>query len=146
MKNRDIKLSDFLEQIKNIKFNNSEEKEIKEIIAKVRGIKNLTHETKQRDDNYNYFKNLMLPSDYRKINSDYRKQLLYKIERETYKYSLDLKKYSLSEEEIITKIDKYKEDLCKQYGIKGKNKMKTKLIENEDLKLEDLNNIEFEEE
>lgn len=43
----------------------------------------------------------MLLSDYRKINSDYKKQLFYKREREKYKYSLGLKRFGLSKEEII---------------------------------------------
>lgn len=122
MKNRDIELAIFLKKMDNICFNSEEKKELKKIIAKVRGIKMLLYETKQRDDNYNYFKNPMLPSDYRKINSDYKKQLLYKVERETYKYSLGLKSSGLSKEEIIERTEEYKQDLYKQYGIKVNKK------------------------
>lgn len=145
MKTRDIKLSDFLEYIRNIKFDNSEEKEMKEIITKVKKIKMLLRETQQRDDNYNYFKNPMLPCDYRKINSDYKKQLSYKVERESYKYSMNLRNYNLTEKEIIEKTEEYKQDLYKQYGLKGKNKIKVKTTQDEELKIDDLENMNFEE-
>ena len=113
MKNRDIELSSFLKEMDRIYFNCEEEKELKNIIAKVKGIKMLLRETKQRDDNYNYFKNPMLPSDYRKINSDYKKQLLYKVERETYRYLANLRNYNLTEKEIIERTEEYKQDLYK---------------------------------
>ena len=122
MKNRDIELAIFLKEMDNIYFNSEEKKELKKIIAKVRGIKMLLRETQQRDDNYNYFKSPMLPSDYRKINSDYKKQLLYKIERETYKYSMNLRNYNLTEKEILEQTEEYKQGLYKQYGLKGKLK------------------------
>lgn len=106
----------------------------------------LLRETQQRDDNYNYFKSPMLPSDYRKINSDYKKQLLYKVERETYKYSMNLRNHNLTEKEIVEKTEEYKQDLYKQYGLKGKNKIKIKSTQDEELKLDDLENMNFEEE
>lgn len=146
MKNRDIELAIFLKEMDNIYFNSEEKKELKKIIAKVREIKMLLRETQQRDDNYNYFKSPMLPSDYRKINSDYKKQLLYKVERETYKYSMNLRNYNLTEKEIIEKTEEYKQDLYKQYGIKGKNKIKVKSTQDEELKIDDLENMNFEEE
>ena len=90
--------------------------------AKVREIKMLLRETQQRDDNYNYFKSPMLPSDYRKINSDHKKQLLYKVERETYKYSMNLRNYNLTEKEIVEQTEEYKQGLYKQYGLKVKLK------------------------
>ncbi len=146
MKNRDIELAIFLKEMDNIYFNSEEKKELKKIIAKVRGIKMLLRETQQRDDNYNYFKSPMLPSDYRKINSDYKKQLLYKVERETYKYSMNLRNHNLTEKEIVEKTEEYKQDLYKQYGLKGKNKIKIKSTQDEELKLDDLENMNFEEE
>lgn len=146
MKNRDIELAIFLKEMDNIYFNSEEKKELKKIIAKVRGIKMLLRETQQRDDNYNYFKSPMLPSDYRKINSDYKKQLLYKVERETYKYFMNLRNHNLTEKEIIEKTEEYKQDLYKQYGLKGKNKIKVKSTQDEELKLDDLENMNFEEE
>lgn len=146
MKNRDIELSSFLKEMDRIYFNCEEEKELKNIIAKVKGIKMLLRETKQRDDNYNYFKNPMLPSDYRKINSDYKKQLLYKVERETYRYLVNLRNHNLTEKEIIERTEEYKQDLYKQYGLKRKNKIKVKTTQDEELKLDDLENMNFEEE
>ena len=146
MKNRDIELAIFLKEMDNIYFNSEEKKELKKIIAKVRGIKMLLRETQQRDDNYNYFKSPMLPSDYRKINSDYKKQLLYKVERETYKYSMNLRNHNLTEKEIVEKTEEYKQDLYKQYGLKGKNKIKIKSTQDEELKLDDLENMNYEEE
>ena len=146
MKNRDIESAIFLKEMDNIYFNSEEKKELKKIIAKVRGIKMLLRETQQRDDNYNYFKSPMLPSDYRKINSDYKKQLLYKVERETYKYSMNLRNHNLTEKEIVEKTEEYKQDLYKQYGLKGKNKIKIKSTQDEELKLDDLENMNFEEE
>lgn len=122
MKNRDIELAIFLKEMDNIYFNSEEEKELKKIIAKVREIKMLLRETQQRDDNYNYFKSPMLPSDYRKINSDHKKQLLYKVERETYKYSMNLRNYNLTEKEIVEQTEEYKQGLYKQYGLKVKLK------------------------
>ena len=122
MKNRDIELAIFLKEMDNIYFKSEEKQELNKIIAKVREIKMLLRETQQRDDNYNYFKSPMLPSDYRKINSDYKKQLLYKIERETYKYSMNLRNYNLTEKEILEQTEEYKQGLYKQYGLKGKLK------------------------
>lgn len=122
MKNRDIELTIFLKEMDNIYFNSEEKKELKKIIAKVREIKMLLRETQQRDDNYNYFKSPMLPSDYRKINSDHKKQLLYKVERETYKYSMNLRNYNLTEKEIVEQTEEYKQSLYKQYGLKVKLK------------------------
>lgn len=122
MKNRDIELTIFLKEMDNIYFNSEEKKELKKIIAKVREIKMLLRETQQRDDNYNYFKSPMLPSDYRKINSDHKKQLLYKVERETYKYSMNLRNYNLTEKEIVEQTEEYKQGLYKQYGLKVKLK------------------------
>lgn len=122
MKNRDIELAIFLKEMDNIYFNSEEKKELKKIIAKVREIKMLLRETQQRDDNYNYFKSPMLPSDYRKINSDHKKQLLYKVERETYKYSMNLRNYNLTEKEIVEQTEEYKQGLYKQYGLKVKLK------------------------
>ena len=122
MKNRDIELAIFLKEMENIYFNSEEKKELKKIIAKVREIKMLLRETQQRDDNYNYFKSPMLPSDYRKINSDHKKQLLYKVERETYKYSMNLRNYNLTEKEIVEQTEEYKQGLYKQYGLKVKLK------------------------
>lgn len=146
MKNRDIELAIFLKEMDNIYFKSEEKQELNKIIAKVREIKMLLRETQQRDDNYNYFKSPMLPSDYRKINSDYKKQLLYKIERETYKYSMNLRNYNLTEKEIIEQTEEYKQELYKQYGLKGKNKIKVETTKDEDLKLDDLENMNFEEE
>ena len=122
MKNRDIELAIFLKEMDNIYFKSEEKQELNKIIAKVREIKMLLRETQQRDDNYNYFKSPMLPSDYRKINSDHKKQLLYKVERETYKYSINLRNYNLTEKEILEQTEEYKQGLYKQYGLKGKLK------------------------
>ena len=88
----------------------------------------------------------MLLSDYRKINSDYKKQLLYKVERETYRYLANLRNYNLTEKEIIERTEEYKQDLYKQYGLKRKNKIKVKTTQDEELKLDDLENMNFEEE
>lgn len=118
MKSRDISLKDFIKNMKEIRISEEEEKEVNLLIRKTIEIERLRNETNQKKDNYNYFKIVMLPSDYKKIDNDLLEQRKYKVARETHKYLLELKEKGISEEQIKLKVEEYRQQLCKHYGIR----------------------------
>lgn len=124
MIDRDLEIKEFLQKAKSVKLKQEEIKEINSILEKVVEIKRLRDETKQKKVNYNYFKEIMLPSDYTKINRDLREQKKFKVARESRKLEKELISKGLSQEEIQEETEKYKEKLRKQYGLRTKGKIK----------------------
>ena len=143
MQNRNMSKNEFIEYIKGIRFSEGEEKEINSFLRKIAEIERLRNETNQEKSNYNYLKKIMLPSDYRKINKDLLKQREYKVARETHRYSQELKEKGLSDEQIKSKVEDYKQNLCRIYGV-GRTR-NSKVIQEEELTLDDIDNIEMEE-
>ncbi|MBQ3414088.1 MAG: hypothetical protein IJH39_01800 [Clostridia bacterium] len=146
MHNRDADIDEFLKYIKQFKYSEKEQKELKSILKKVVEINNLRNETKQKKVDYKYFKLFMLPSDYTKINSDLKQQKEFKVDREAEKYRKELKNKQLKEEEIEEKVQELIKDLRKQYGLSTKGKNDKKVSEENALNFEDVENDNFEEE
>lgn len=144
MQNRNMSIEEFIDYAKQIKLSEQEKKEINSVLKKVVEIKNLRNETNQKKSNYNYFKRIMLPSDYTKINSDLKQQREYKVERERYKYEMKLKAQGITQEEIKAELEKYREKLYKQYGLSAKGRRKNIVTDEEAASLEDLENDNFE--
>lgn len=144
MKDRNLEIKEFLQKAKSVKLKQEERKEINSILKKVVEIKQLREETKQKKINYNYLKEIMLPSDYTKINRDLREQREFKVARESRKFELELIAKGRSQEEIQEETEKYRTKLCKQYGLRTKGKIK-EMSDEEDLTLENIEEIEMEE-
>lgn len=125
MIDRDLEIKEFLQKAKSIKLRQEERKEINSILKKIVEIRELRDETKQKKSNYNYFKKIMLPSDYTKINRDLREQREFKVAREVRKLEKELIRQNKTQEEIDEEISKLREKLCKQYGLRTKGKSKS---------------------
>ena len=136
MKSRDMEKNEIFKCFSQYKLNKDEEKELRVWIKKVREIQALKRETVQKEDNYQYFKHLMLPLDYRKINADLQQQRGYKVDRECYKHKKELIARNLPQEEIEKQMEDYRNELNKKYGIRLK---RVKNSVDEDLTFDHLN-------
>ena len=144
MIDRDLEIKEFLQKANSVKLRQEERKEINSILKKIVEIRELRDETKQKKSNYNYFKKIMLPSDYKKIDRDLREQREFKVAREVRKVEKELIRQNKTQEEIDEEINKLREKLCKQYGLRTKGKIK-EMSDEEDLTLENIEEIEMEE-
>ena len=144
MIDRDLEIKEFLQKANSVKLRQEERKEINSILKKIVEIRELRDETKQKKSNYNYFKKIMLPSDYKKIDRDLREQREFKVAREVRKVEKELIRQNKTQEEIDEEINKLREKLCKQYGLRTKGKIK-EMSDEEELTLENIEEIEMEE-
>lgn len=135
MQSRDMEREDFLKKINELKFSEQEEKEIRQILIQIGQIDFLRRETKQKRDDYNYFKSIMLPSDYRRIKADLKEQVDFKVARETYKLEMQLKEKGETQENIDKEIQDRKKEIYKHYKVRFKG-IKQSL--EEDATLDDL--------
>ncbi len=143
MQSRDMEKGEIFECINQFSLSKEENKELRAFIKKVTEIKSLRRETNQKENDYQYFKRLMLPSDYKKINSDLKQQREYKVDRECYKHETKLRTQGITQEEIEIELKKYRENLCKQYGLSAKGKRKNIVTDEEALSLKDIENNNF---
>lgn len=135
MQSRDIEKEDFFKKINELKFSEKEEKELKQILKQIQQINFLRNETSQKKNDYNYFKNIMLPSDYRRIYADLKEQVDFKVARETYKLEKQLKERGETQENIDKEIQDKKKEIYKHYKVRCKG---IKLSLGEDATLDDI--------
>lgn len=128
MQSRDMKKEEFFANANQLVFSEKEEKELKQIMLQIGQIDFLRRQTCQKRNDYNYYKKIMLPSDYRKIRADLKEQVDFKVARETYKLETQLKEKGETQENIDKETQQLKEEIYKHYKIRLKG-IKTSLEE-----------------
>lgn len=130
MQNREAEKDEFFRKINGLIFLEEEAKELRGILIQIEQINRLINETQQKRSDYNYFKKIMLPSDYRRIRADLTTQVDYKVQREIHQMRLQLQEKGKTKEEIYRQMKKTADDIYKYYKVRKSKDMES-WLENE---------------
>lgn len=130
MQSREAEKDEFFKKINGLIFSEEEAKELRGILIQIEQINRLINETQQKRSGYNYFKKIMLPSDYRRIRADLTQQVDYKVQREIHQLRLQLQAKEETKEEIYKQMKKTADDIYKYYKIRKSKDMES-WLENE---------------
>lgn len=130
MQNREAEKDEFFRKINGLIFLEEEAKELRGILIQIEQINRLINETQQKRSGYNYFKKIMLPSDYRRIRADLTTQVDYKVQREIHQMRLQLQERGKTKEEIYIEMKRRAEELYKYYKVRKSKDMES-WLENE---------------